>query len=143
MYYGNYPYGGWPSPWGSPMGMGYPGMGSWGYPYAGMGQMPYSPPWGGFGFPDAQPYGPPMPGAFGTPGMPPYGPPMPGGYGTPWMQPYGQPMAGGFGSPGMPPYGPPMAPEQEIEFLRDQAHMLKDQLDQIDARIKELEKEGK
>jgi len=111
MYYGNYPYGGWPSPWGSPMGMGYPGMGSWGYPYAGMGQMPYSPPWGGFGFPDAQPYGPPMPGGFGTPGMQPYGPPVP--------------------------------PEQEIEFLRDQAHMLKDQLDQIDARIKELEKESK
>jgi hypothetical protein len=127
MYYGNYPYGGWPSPWGSPMGMGYPGMGSWGYPYAGMEQMPYYTPWGGFGYA----------------GVSPYGPPMPGGYGTPWMQPYGQPMAGGFGSPAMPPYGPTMAPEQEIEFLRDQAHMLKDQLDQIDARIKELEKEGK
>jgi hypothetical protein len=143
MYYGNYPYGGWPSPWGSPMGMGYPGMGSWGYPYAGMGQMPYSPPWGGFGFPDAQPYGPPMPGGYGAPGMPPYGPAMPGGFGSPGRSPYGPSMPGGFGTPGMQPYGPPVSPEQEVEFLRDQAHMLKDQLDQIDARIKELEKEGK
>jgi hypothetical protein len=143
MYYGNYPYRGWPSPWESPRGMGYPGMGGWGYPYAGMGQMPYSPPWGGFGFPDAQPYGPPMQGGYGAPGMQPYGPPMQGGYGAPGMQPYGPPMQGGYGAPGMQPYGPPVPPEQEIEFLSDQAHMLKDQLDQIDARIKELEKKGK
>jgi hypothetical protein len=111
MYYGYYPYAEWPSPWGSPMGMGYPMMGGWGYPYGGMWQMPYYPPWGG----------------FGSPGMSPYGPPMPEGFGT----------------PGMPAYGPPMAPEQEIAFLKDQAHMLKDQLDRIDARIKELEKEAK
>jgi len=127
MYYGNYPYGGWPSPWGYPMGMGYPMMGNWGYPQAGMGQMPYYPPWGGVGYP----------------GMSPDGSPMAGGYGTPGMPPYGQPMAGGYGSPGMSPYGPAMAPEQEIEFLRGQAHMLKDQLDQIDARIKGLERESK
>jgi hypothetical protein len=59
------------------------------------------------------------------------------------MPPYGPPITGGFGTPGMPPYGPTMAPEQEIAFLRDQAQMLKDQIDQIDARIKELEKEAK
>jgi hypothetical protein len=52
-------------------------------------------------------------------------------------------MTGGFGGPWMSPYGPPMPPEQEIEFLRDQAQMLKEQLDQIDARIKELEKGAK
>jgi hypothetical protein len=127
MYYGNYPYGGWPSPWGYPMGMGYPMMGNWGYPQPGMGQMPYYPPWGGFGYP----------------GMSPDGSPMPGGYGTAGMPPYGQPMPGGYGPAGMPPYGPAMAPDQEIEFLRGQAHMLKDQLDQIDARIKELERESK
>jgi hypothetical protein len=91
--------------------MEYPMMGGWGSPYGGMWQMPYYPPWGG----------------FGSPGMPPYSPPM----------------SGGFGFPGMSPYGPPVAPEQEIEFLRGQAQMLKDQLDQIDARIKELEKESK
>ena len=127
MYYGYYPYGEGPYPWGYPMGMGYPGMGSWGYPYAGMGQMPYYTPWGG----------------FGSPGMPPYGPPSASGFGAPGVPPYGPPAGSGFGAPGMPPYAPPMAPEQEIEFLRDQAHMLKDQLDQIDARIKELEKETK
>jgi hypothetical protein len=130
MYYGYYPYERWPSPWGPPMGMGYPMMGGWGSPYGAMGPMPYNPPWG----------------AFGTSGMPPYGPSMTGGFGTPGMPPYGQPNyppPGGFGTPGMPPYGPPMAPEQEIEFLRSQAQMLKDQLDQIDARIQELEKQSR
>jgi hypothetical protein len=114
MYYGYYPYTGWFSPWGSPPGMGYPMAGGWGYPYGGMGQMPYYPP--------------------------------PGGYGTPEMSPFGQPNyppPGGFGAPGMSPFGPPMAPEQEINFLRDQAEMLKQQMDQIDDRIKELEKVAK
>lgn len=111
MYYGYYPYGGWFSPWGSPIEMGYPMMGGWGSPYGGMWQVPNYPPWVGFGSPGTSPYVPPMPGGFGTPGM--------------------------------PPYGPPMAPEQEIAFLRDQAQMLKDQIDQIDARIKELEKVAK
>ena len=114
MYFGYNPYGGWFPPWGPPMGMGYPMTGGWGYPYGGMGQMPYYPP--------------------------------PGGYGTPGMSPYGQPdypPPGGYGAPGMSPFGPPMAPEQEINFLRDQAQMLKQQMDQIDARIKELEKTAK
>ena len=53
------------------------------------------------------------------------------------------PPWGGFGAPGMPPFGPSMPPEQEIEFLRSQAQMLKEQLDQIDARIKELEKQSR
>jgi len=43
----------------------------------------------------------------------------------------------------MSPFAPAMAPEQEINFLRDQAQMLKQQMDQIDARIKELEKTSK
>jgi hypothetical protein len=111
MYYGYYPYGGWPSPWGPPRGMGYPMEGPWAYPYGGMPQMPSYP----------------QSGWYGTPGMPPYG------------QPDYPP--GGFGAPGMAPFGPPMAPEQEISFLRDQVQMLKQHMDQIDARIKELEKE--
>jgi hypothetical protein len=53
------------------------------------------------------------------------------------------PPPGGFGDPWMSPYGPTMPPEQEITFLRDQAQMLKEQMDQIDARIKELEKAAK
>ena len=95
MYFGYNPYRGWFPPWGPPVGMGYPMTGPWGYPYGGMGQMPYYPP--------------------------------PGGFGDPWMS----------------PYGPTMPPEQEITFLRDQAQMLKEQMDQIDARIKELEKAAK
>jgi hypothetical protein len=111
MYYGYYPYADWPSPWGPPMGIGYPMTGGFNYPYGGMSQMPYHLP--------------------------------PGGYGTPEMSPFGQPNyppPGGFGGPGMSPFGPPMAPDQEINYLRDQAQMLKQQMDQIDARIKELEK---
>ena len=95
--------------------------------------MPYYPQFGGYGGPGAPQYGPPD-----------Y--PTPGGYGTPGTSPYGQPdypPPGGFGAPGMAPFGPPMAPEQEISFLRDQAQMLKQQMDQIDSRIKELEKEVK
>jgi hypothetical protein len=114
MYYGYYPYGRWPSPWGPPMGMSYPMEGPWSYPYGGMPQMPYYP----------------SPGWYGAPGMSPYGQPD-------------YPPPGGFSVPGMSPFGPPMAPEQEINFLRDQAQMLKQQMDQIDARIKELEKEAK
>ena len=112
MYFGYNPYGGWFPPWGPPVGMGYPMPGPWGYPYGGMGQMPYYP----------------QPGAYGGPEMS--------------QMPY-YPPPGGFGAPGMSPFGPPMAPEQEIAFLRDQAQMLKEQMDQIDARIKELEKAAK
>ena len=54
MYYGYYPYAGWPSPWGPPMGMGYPMTGAFNYPYGGMSQMPYYPPPGGYGTPGLQ-----------------------------------------------------------------------------------------
>ena len=109
------------------------------------GYNPYGgwvPPWG----PPA-PMGYPMQGPWGYPygGMPqmPYYP-QPGGYAGPEMtqMPY-PPPPGGYGAPGMPPFGPPMPPEQEIAFLRDQAQMLKEQMDQIDGRIKELEKATK
>jgi hypothetical protein len=130
MYYRYYPYSGWSSPWVPPMGMGYPMTGGWGYPYGDIGQMPYYLPLGGYGAPEMS--------YFGQPNYPP-----PWEFGDPGMSPYGPPMTGGFGTPGMPPYGPAMAPEQEIAFLRDQAQMLKEQIDQIDARIKELEKVAK
>jgi hypothetical protein len=50
------------------------------------------------------------------------------------------PPPGGYGTAKMSPYGAPISPAQEIEFLRDRARMLKEQMDQIDARIRELEK---
>jgi len=38
------------------------------------------------------------------------------------------------------PYGAPPTPEQETEFLKSQAEMLKEELDAISQRIAELEK---
>ena len=60
-------------------------------------------------------------------------------YGGMWQMPHYQPP-GGFVDPRIPPFGAPMTPEQEIDFLRDQARILKEQLDQIEARIKEFDK---
>lgn len=68
-------------------------------------------------------------------GPPPYY--YPGGFEE--QAPY--PPPGGFGSYGAPFPGPPPTPKQEVEFLAGQARMLKEQLDQIDARIGELEEE--
>lgn len=72
--------------------------------------------------------------AFGEVGAMPYGYGQPTGGATPG---YGQPMGA---TPGMTPFGPQMSREQELEFLKNQAGTLKDQIDQINSRIKELEK---
>jgi prefoldin subunit 5 len=39
------------------------------------------------------------------------------------------------------PYAPQMTREQELDFLTNQAQAIKSQLDQINARITDLEKE--
>jgi len=72
-------------------------------------------------------------------GQAPY--PMYGGFGA---MPYGFGPAPGI-MPGGAPYGGGMSPEQELGFLRNQADALKTQIEQIDSRIKDLEKseEGK
>jgi hypothetical protein len=70
-------------------------------------------------------------------GQAPY--PMYGGAGT---MPYGFPQAPGI-TPGVAPFAPGASPEQELSFLRDQAGALKNQIDQINSRIKELEKTEK
>ena len=90
----------------------YPGMG-WFSPWGG----PVGPTYGMSGYPYPGAYSP-----YGGMGQMPYPPPM--GFGQ--QMPY--PPGGGYGMPGMSPFGPPMAPEQEIEFLRDQAQMLKEQM---------------
>ena len=68
--------------------------------------------------------------------------PMPPGWGYPFgaIPPMNYPPPEGCGMPWMSPFSPSIPPEQEIEFLRNQAQMLKQQIDHIDARIKELEK---
>ena len=60
--------------------------------------------------------------------------PWPGG-----ISPYGLPQAGTLGS------FPSSSPQQEAQFLKDQANLLETQLKEIQARIKELEekREGK
>jgi len=64
--------------------------------------------------------------ATGLPGWARYG------YAPAW----GAPPAAAYG-----PYGAPPTPEQETEFLKSQAEMLKEELDAISQRIAELEKE--
>ena len=70
-------------------------------------------------------------------------------YSTPWTSPYygemvypGDTPYGYAGAPmGPDPYAPQMTREQELDFLRGQAEIIKGQLEHIDARIKELETE--
>jgi len=97
----------------------------------GYGFRGYSPPWpyigrGRGGLPRCWAYGP----AFS------YGP----------VDPYCgvvYPYQGGFVTPGMPPFGPQMSPDQKLTFLKNQADMLRQQLDRIDAKVKELENTGR
>jgi len=86
---------------------------------------------------------PPYPGAAYAPytgygaGAYPYG----GAY---YRPPYGYPY-GATPAPGAPPatpgasFAPGMAPEQELDFLKNQAQMIGNQLGQIERRIQELE----
>ena len=39
------------------------------------------------------------------------------------------------------PFAPPVSPEQELDFLQNQAEVLKGQLEQIESRIREMESE--
>ena len=55
--------------------------------------------------------------------------------------PYGYPGAPMGTTPSVGPYASQMPREQELDFLRGQAEAIKEQLEQIDARIKELETE--
>jgi len=61
----------------------------------------------------------------------------PRGYGAYPRTGYGHPYYSGVGiSP--PSYGGSMTPAQELDFLRNQAQIAKGQLEQIEARIREL-----
>jgi hypothetical protein len=112
------------------VGLGRGGLPRCGYFLSGAAGMPVSP---GYPSPGAVPYG-------GNPyaeGMPYGGVPM-------GVDPYagGMSYAGYGGAPmGANPYAPQMTREQELDFLRSQAEAIRGQLEQIDARIKELEKE--
>jgi hypothetical protein len=79
---------------------------------------------------------------------------MTGQWPTPQAQAYWQAMQSGQapfpqygpGAPSsypgfQPPQGPMMTREQELDLLKNQAQFLKQQMEQIDVRIKELEQE--
>ena len=94
----------------------------------------YSPGWGGM--PPGATYM--MTGQWPTPQAQAYWESMQSGQ-VPFPQ-YGPGMASSY--PGFQPFpGPMMTQEQELDLLKSQAQFLKQQMDQIDARIKELEKE--
>ncbi len=76
------------------------------------------------------------------------------GYGVPPAVGYGYPYYRGAGvpypfygtpttAPGAAPFAPGMTKEQELEFLRNQAQAVKGQLEQIAARMRELETKEK
>jgi hypothetical protein len=119
-YYGGYP--GWQR-WG--YGMGYPSYNPI-YSYGYMPRYPYTPsPWG-------SPYGSSTtPGAYGM-GYPIYSPMY--SYGNTPGYPYAPSPWGSL-------YGSPMAPEGEKEWLKGQADLIQQQIDQINSRIMELGKE--
>jgi len=64
--------------------------------------------------------------------------PFPAWGAVPFAAPTGVPPTPGF----WPGWMPQMPPEQELQFLRNQAQMIKQQLEQINNRIAELEKQG-
>lgn len=97
--------------------------GGWGFGFRGS-----SPPWpyvgrGRGGLPRCS-YFFGQTGASIAPGYAPY-------YGASWGMPYGT-----------TPFAPQMTREQELDFLRSEAEAVKEQLEQIEARIGELETEG-
>jgi len=57
--------------------------------------------------------------------------------------PYAVPFYGAAPAPWAAPYAPQMTREQELDFLKEEAEAVKEQLTEIEARIRELEtKEG-
>jgi len=114
-----------------PNGFGFRG-GGWGFGFRGS-----SPPWpfvgrGRGGLPRCGYF---LGGAVGAPVWPNYG--YSPYYSGPAMPFYGAP----YPYSGADPYAPQMTREQELDFLRNQAEAIKGQLEQIDARIRELETE--
>ena len=71
---------------------------------------------------------------------------MTGQWPTPQMQAYWNADQSGnvpnpaYGQHGFQPFRAPMTAEQEVEFLKNQAEMLSQQLEGINQRISELEK---
>ncbi len=57
------------------------------------------------------------------------------GYGVPWGMPY---YGAGAPTPGGMPLAPQMTRDQELDFLKAQAQAMRQQLEQIEARVQQL-----
>ena len=53
--------------------------------------------------------------------------------------PYAPAFYGSYTPSAMPSYPTYMAPEQELDYLKEEANVIRRQLEEIEARIKELE----
>jgi hypothetical protein len=97
----------------------------------------------GFGFRGSSPPWPYV--GIGRGGLPRCGYFLSGAAGAPTAWPYLQPTYPYYGATpstfGYAPFAPQMSKEQELAFLKDQAGAIKEQLEQVEARVRELEGE--
>ena len=56
-------------------------------------------------------------------------------YGMPWSTPY---YGAGPAVPGAVPFAPQMIREEELDLLKNQAQVMRKQLEQVEARIQQL-----
>jgi len=103
---------------------------------------------GGFGFRGGMGFGfrgssPPWPYVgIGRGGLPRHEYFLSGAMGVPTQWPYQQaPYATASPAFGNAPFAPQVTPEQELDFLRNQAEAIGEQLEQIETRMHELESE--
>jgi len=94
----------------------------------------------GFGFHGSSPPWPYV--GLGRGGLPRCGYFFSGAAGAPMAWPYQQPPNPFYGgvppTPEPAPFAPQMTPEQELDFLKNQAEAIKGQLEQIETRIQQL-----
>jgi len=97
----------------------------------------------GFGFRGSSPPWPYV--GLGRGGLPRCGYFLSGAAGIPTAWPYQQTPYPSYAAtpapPGSMPFAPQMTKEQELDFLKSEAEAVKGQLEQIDARIRDLETE--
>lgn len=95
----------------------------------------------GFGFRGSSPPWPYV--GLGRGGLPRCGYFLSGAAGVPVAWPYQRAAYTAPAASGITPFAPQMTPEQELDFLRNQAQTIKRQLEQIEVRMRELETKEK
>jgi len=94
----------------------------------------------GFGFRGSSPPWPYV--GLGRGGLPRCGYFLSGAAGAPMAGPYQQPFyAATPPTPGAAPFVPQMTREQELDFLKSEAQAMREQLEQIETRMRGLESE--